>query len=200
MIVALLAIVVAFVAAAVPQKAEAVSLATKLRNAKTALREARERLAAIEDDLIAALQADPRNDETVARLRERVKSASLTVRRWETTVEKYAAQYRKQHNMAKWEEDENWMPIIRVAAAKYHVKADGIYRMMMRESGGQRFAGSNTAFKGLFQYWTGTWAASWNPWRRDSIYDGSSQIFATCYAVHKGYGPQFWTTTFASQY
>ena len=44
------------------------------------------------------------------------------------------------------------MPIIEVAAAKYHVSAAGMYRMMMRESGGQRFAGSSSAFKGLFQY------------------------------------------------
>jgi hypothetical protein len=75
-----------------------------------------------------------------------------------------------------------------------------MYRMMMRESGGQRFAGSGTAFKGLFQYHIGTWAASWNPWRHDDIYDGSSQIFATAYAIHKGMGPSMWTTTFASQY
>jgi hypothetical protein len=87
-----------------------------------------------------------------------------------------------------------------MAAAKYHVKADGMYRMMMRESGGRRFAGSNTAFKGLFQYYTGTWAASWNPYRHDSIYDGSSQIYATACAIHRGMGAQMWTTTWASQY
>jgi hypothetical protein len=92
------------------------------------------------------------------------------------------------------------MPIIKVAAARYHVKADGMYRMMMRESGGRRFAGADSPYKGLFQYWTGTWSASWNPYRRDSIYDGSSQIFATACAIHKGMGPQMWTTTFASQY
>ena len=92
------------------------------------------------------------------------------------------------------------MQIIKVAAAKYHVSANGMYRMMMRESGGQRYAGSSSAVKGLFQYWTGSWSASWNPWRGDSIYDGSSQIFATAYAISKGMGPQMWTTTFASQY
>ena len=102
--------------------------------------------------------------------------------------------------MAMWERRGKWMPIIEIAAAKYHVKADGMYRMMMRESGGQRYAGASSAFKGLFQYWTGTWSASWNPWRNDSIYDGSSQIFATAYAISKGMGPQMWTTTFASQY
>jgi hypothetical protein len=75
-----------------------------------------------------------------------------------------------------------------------------MYRMMMRESGGQRYAGSSGSFKGLFQYCSGTWTASWNPYRSDSIYDGSSQIFATAYAISKGMGPQMWTTTFASQY
>ena len=89
--------------------------------------------------------------------------------------------------MATWERRGKWMPIIEIAAAKYHVKADGMYRMMMRESGGQRYAGASCAFKGLFQYWTGTWAASWNPWRHDSIYDGSSQIFATAYAITRAW-------------
>ena len=67
--------------------------------------------------------------------------------------------------MAEWERRGKWMPIIKIAAAKYHVKADGMYRMMMRESGGQRYAGASSPYKGLFQYWTGTWAASWNPYR-----------------------------------
>ena len=111
-----------------------------------------------------------------------------------------AGQYRLERQLAEWEQHAKWMPIIEIAARKYHVKADGMYRMMMRESGGRRFAGADSAFKGLFQYWTGTWAASWNPGRHDSIYDGSSQIFATAYAIHRGMGPQMWTTTFASQY
>ena len=122
------------------------------------------------------------------------------MRVWQTRVRRIARQVREQLQIADWEQHAKWMPIIKIAAAKYHVKADGMYRMMMRESGGRRFAGANSAFKGLFQYWTGTWAASWNPWRHDSIYDGSSQIFATAYAIHKGMGPQMWTTTFASQY
>ena len=92
------------------------------------------------------------------------------------------------------------MPIIKIAAAKYDVKADGVFRIMMRESGGDARAGAGSQFKGLFQYWTETWKNEWNPWRKDSIYDGTSQIFATAYAIHKGMGPQMWTTTFATQY
>ena len=133
-------------------------------------------------------------------LRARVAAKRRAVKRWKLRVQRLAKQYRRQQRIAEWERRGNWLPIIKIAAAKYHVNAAGIHRMMMRESGGQRYAGSNTAFKGLFQYWTGTWSASWNPWRRDSIYDGSSQIYATCYAVSRGMGPQMWTTTFASQY
>ncbi len=133
-------------------------------------------------------------------LKARVDEARRAVHLWQVRVRRLARQYRFARTMVAWERSGKWMPIIEVAAARYHVKADGIYRMMMRESGGQRFAGSSTSYKGLFQYWTGTWSASWNPWRHDSIYDGSSQIFATCYAVSKGMGPQMWTTTFASLY
>jgi hypothetical protein len=137
---------------------------------------------------------------TVEELQAKVAKARHAVRVWNQRVRRLAKQYRQARQMASWEQHHQWMPIIKVAAAKYHVKADGIYRMMMRESGGQRYAGSSSSFKGLFQYYTGTWAASWNPWRSDNIYDGSSQIFATAYAIHKGMGPSMWTTTFASQY
>ena len=144
----------------------------------------------------AATAATPTVDE----LKARVAKARRAVHVWKQRVHRLARQYRFQLKMAEWERRGKWMPIIKVAAAKYHVKADGMYRMMMRESGGQRYAGASSAYKGLFQYWTGTWAASWNPYRSDSIYDGSSQIFATACAISKGMGPQMWTTTFASQY
>ena len=144
--------------------------------------------------------ATPEPAPTVDELQAKVAKARKAVRVWQRRVRRLAREYRLQRNLVTWERQHKWMKIIEVAAAKYHVKADGMYRMMMRESGGQQYAGSSGAFKGLFQYWTGTWAASWNPWRHDNIYDGSSQIFATAYAIHKGMGPQMWTTTFASQY
>ena len=133
-------------------------------------------------------------------LKARVARARRAVRIWERRVHRLARIYRLRQRIADWERRGKWMPIIEIAAAKYHVRAAGIYRMMMRESGGRRRAGSSSAFKGLFQYHPGTWAASWNPFRHHSIYDGSSQIFATCYAVGRGMGPSMWTTTFASQY
>jgi Tfp pilus assembly protein PilX len=228
-ILAITVVATALAAVALPQKAEGASLKGKLRAAERALRQSNHRLTAAELDLAAAVAAvtdpglgadptatptptatpeptaTPTASETAATptvddLKARVAKARRAVRLWKQRVHRLARQYRFQVKMAEWERGGKWMPIIKVAAAKYHVKADGMYRMMMRESGGQRFAGSSSAFKGLFQYYTGTWAASWNPYRSDSIYDGSSQIFATAHAISKGMGPQMWTSTFASQY
>jgi hypothetical protein len=188
----------------------------KLRIAQRELRHAQDRLKAAEAALAAALAGttDPvgtlsgqasaapaaTTPPTVDQLKAEVAKAGKAVRVWQMRVRRIARLVREQIKIAEWERRGKWMPIIKIAARTYHVKADGIYRMMMRESGGGRFAGASSAFKGLFQYWTVAWAASWNPWRHDSIYDGSSQIFATASAIHKGWGPRFWTTTFASQY
>jgi len=222
-IVVILIIATALAAVALPEKADAASLKNKLRQAKRALDHSKDRLESAEAALAAAVAVDtslattttdpsatpapapsptakPEPALTVQELKAKVIKARKAVRVWKQRVRRLARQYRLQQNLARWERRHQWMKIIEVAAAKYHVKADGMYRMMMRESGGQQYAGASGAFKGLFQYWTGTWAASWNPWRHDNIYDGSSQIFATAYAIHKGMGPQMWTTTFASQY
>ena len=213
-IVAIIIVVAtALAAAAVPQKAEAASVKGKLRSAKLALRHSNLRLKAAEAALTAAVtvgagitSTDPAataavtTTPTVDDLKARVDKARRAVHVWQQRVHRLARQYRLERKLASWERRGKWMPIIEMAAAKYHVNADGMYRMMMRESGGQRYAGSSSAYKGLFQYWTGTWSASWNPWRGDSIYDGSSQIYATAYAISKGMGPQMWTTTFSSQY
>jgi hypothetical protein len=220
-VMAILIIATALAAVAVPQKAEAATLKSKLRHAKLALRTSEDRLQAAQAALAAAVAADtglsaaavPTATPTpspspssapaapsVEQLKAQVAKARRAVRLWNLRVRQLAKQYRLERQMASWERHHQWMPIIKIAAAQYHVKADGMYRMMMRESGGQQYAGSSTSFKGLYQYYTGTWAASWNPWRGDNIYDGSSQIFATAYALHKGMGPSMWTTTYASQY
>jgi hypothetical protein len=189
----------------------------KLRLAQRELRQAHDRLQAAKAALAAALtvttppvgalsgQASPQPQATapptsVEQLKAKIVKARKAVRIWQRRVRRIGAQFRQQQQIAGWESHAKWMPIIKIAAQKYHVKADGMYRMMMRESGGRRLAGADSAYKGLFQYWTGTWAASWNPWRHESIYDGSAQIFATAYAIHKGMGAQMWTTTWASQY
>jgi hypothetical protein len=214
-ILALLIVATALTTAVIAPKAEASALANKLRHATRELRHARQRLTVAEAAVAASLSAtasdattDPTTTTgptaptapTLAELRAKVVQERRAVRRWKHRVRRLAARVYLQRRLAAWESHGTWRPIIKMAAAKYHVKADGMYRMMMRESGGRRFAGSSTAFKGLFQYYTGTWAASWNPYRHDSIYDGSSQIFATAYAIHRGMGPQMWTTTWASQY
>ncbi len=211
-ILAFLIVATTFTTAAITPAADASTpLRSKLRLAKRELRHAHDRLTAAKAALAAALAATavpagtPTGQTaaatpTVEQLKAKVARAGKIVRVWQSRVRRIARLVREQQQMADWERRGKWMPIIKIAARKYHVKADGMYRMMMRESGGGRYAGANSAFKGLFQYWTGAWAASWNPWRHDSIYDGSSQIFATAYAIHKGWGPQFWTTTFASQY
>lgn len=217
-IVAIIVVATALAAAAVPQKAEAASVKGKLRSAKLALRHSNLRLKAAEAALSAAVGVDAgltsttdpaatpspaataATTPTVAELQARVAKARRAVHAWKQRVQRLARQYRLERKLAMWERRGKWMPIIEMAAAKYHVKADGMYRMMMRESGGQRYAGASSAYKGLFQYWTGTWSASWNPRRHDSIYDGSSQIHATAYAISKGMGPQMWTTTWSSQY
>jgi len=214
-ILALLIISTALTNAVITPKADASALKGKLRHAKRELRHARQRLTAAEAAVAAMLSAtasgtttDPATtttsaapaSPTLAELQAKVDKERRAVRRWKHRVRRLARRVHLQRRLAAWESHGTWKPIIRIAAAKYHVKADGMYRLMMRESGGRRFAGSNTAFKGLFQYWTGTWAASWNPYRHDSIYDGSSQIFATAYAIHRGMGAQMWTTARASQY
>ncbi len=88
-----------------------------------------------------------------------------------------------------------WWPAIKAAAAADGIWAEGLYRLMMAESGGCCTA-SNGVDLGLFQYATGTWKGAWNPWRSASIFDGGAQIRATALAVHLGYGPAWWPTTY----
>ena len=211
----------------IPDADASTPLRGKLRVAKRELRRAHDRLQAARAALAAALVAitDPAGTlsgqaaeatatttttttataavaapPTVDQLKARIANARRSVRVWQPRAQRLARQVREQSQFAAWERNAQWRPIIEIAARKYGVNADGIYRMMMAESGGQRYAGAASAFKGLFQYCSSTWGASWNPWRHDSIYDGSSQIFATAYAIHKGMGAQMWTTTFALRY
>ncbi len=90
-----------------------------------------------------------------------------------------------------------WWPLITAAAGRYGLSADGMFRLMMIESGGSATASNGGAFLGLYQYAPSTWAGSWNPWRHESIYVGAAQIRATALAIHLGYGPAWWTTSYA---
>ncbi len=215
-IVALLIVATALATAATPQKAEAATLSARLHRVDSRLQQAKQRLQDAQAALAAALAgsavattpatAAPMTSAaapgmtTVDQLKASVVKAQRRVHHWERLLRRLRSAYRTQRQLARWAHQGRWRPIIAMAAAKYHVNAGGIYRMMVRESNGQRRAGASSSYKGLFQYYTGTWAASWNPWRRASIYDPVAQIFATCFAVHKGMGPQMWTTTYSSQY
>jgi hypothetical protein len=88
-----------------------------------------------------------------------------------------------------------WWPAIKSAAAANGIWAEGLYRLMMAESQGSATA-SNGIDLGLYQYAPDTWKGSWNPWRSASIFDGDAQIKATALAVHLGYGPSWWPTTY----
>ena len=75
-----------------------------------------------------------------------------------------------------------WMVQAR-ALYPYPQSIDKMYRVMMCESGGNpKASGGRGAWLGLFQYAPGTWRGSWNPYRKNSIYDAKSQIFATAKA------------------
>ena len=88
-----------------------------------------------------------------------------------------------------------WWTLIKSAAAGNGLWAEGLYRLMLAESGGSA-AASNGVDDGLFQYAPGTWKGSWNPWRSASIFDGGAQIRATALAIHLGYGPSWWPSTY----
>ena len=92
---------------------------------------------------------------------------------------------------------QQWWPLITAAAGKYGLSARGMFRLMMIESGGSATASNGGAFLGLYQYAPSTWAGSWNPWRHESILAGAVQIKATALALHLGYGPAWWTTSYA---
>lgn len=152
-----------------------------------------------QSDLAAILLADGVvTDEEIAALRKVATATRKTALGWKKKVELLQSRIQRRKQIAEWNRRGQWWPLLKIAGKRYGVNPSGLHRMMMIESGGQRYAGS--AFKGLFQYYPGTWRAGWNPWRNQSIYDGWAQIQATAYAVHKGMGPAHWTTTYRAAF
>jgi hypothetical protein len=150
-------------------------------------------------DLAVVLLADGVvTDEEIAALRKVATATRKTALGWKKKVELLQGRIHLRKQIAEWNRRGQWWPLLKIAGKRYDVSPNGLHRMMMIESGGQRYAGS--AFKGLFQYYPGTWRASWNPWRNQSIYDGWAQIQATAYAVHIGMGPAHWTTTYRAAF
>jgi hypothetical protein len=153
-------------------------------------------IAALDPSLAAQVLGDGTiGADEVAGLQERVAKWRGIVRDVRRAARRLEARIAVRRQIAAWDRRGAWRPLIEIAARRYHVNAGGLYRMMMYESGGNRFAGST--FKGLFQYYPATWRAGWNPWRAQSITDGWAQIQATAYAIHRGMGPAAWPVTYS---
>ncbi|MBM3146543.1 MAG: transglycosylase SLT domain-containing protein [Actinobacteria bacterium] len=89
-----------------------------------------------------------------------------------------------------------WWPLIQQAATANGIDPNGMYRLMMSESGGQPGVVGAGLYYGLFQYCHSTWNASWNPYRATDIRDGAAQIKATALALKMGKGPYWWPNTY----
>ncbi len=132
--------------------------------------------------------------EEVAALQARAARTKKIAQRWTVKVKNLQQRVRRLVRIQHWSRSGQWKPLIKIAGKKYGVSPAGLYRMMMLESHGNRTAGSR--YKGLFQYYPGTWAGTWNPWRHHSIFDGWAQIRATAYALSKGMGRSQWPNTY----
>lgn len=192
--VAILAVM--FIASAIvwvaPAAAGTQSLADQLRDSRRELARAEVRLHDAELSLEAALLSHDRGAGLFVR---QVKVARRAVRFWRDAISDLrVAQAGK--TLAELEKSGAWRPLIEHAAKKYGVNADGLYQLMMLESGGKRKAVGAGRFYGLFQYSIVTWQGDWNPWRSESVFDGSAQIEASAYAVKKGMGRSLWGNTF----
>ncbi len=160
-------------------------------------RRAEARLDASEDVLRVALLARQRRGLGVYILK--VEVAEHAVDFWRAVVRDLVQQQSRQES-ASYERSGTWRPLIGRAAKKYGVSADGLYRLMMMESGGKARAVGAGRFYGLFQYSLATWKGDWNPWRGQSVFDGSAQIEASAYAVKKGMGRSLWGNTFPAAF
>ncbi len=132
--------------------------------------------------------------DEVATVQARADQLKGGVHVWARRVRGLGRRLRHVQRISDWARRGTWKPLIAIAAREYGVSQTGLYRMMMFESGGRRYAG--TAYKGLFQYCPSTWAASWNPWRCESVFNGWAQIRATALAVSRGMGPSQWPNTY----
>ena len=176
----------------VPPKAGATTLSEQLRTSRRALRRAETRLDAAKAALSAATLAHQQRGTGVLALD--VRAARRAVRSWKGVVRDLLARQTQQAAA------EGWRPAIRRAAKKYGVRADGLYRLMMLESGGKVRAVGAGRYYGLFQYALGTWKGDWNPCRGQSVFNGSAQIEATAFAVKKGMGRSLWGNTFPAAF
>lgn len=145
--------------------------------------------------LAAVLLADGTiGDDEIAALEEIAADTQAAAVRWTKKVDQVRRRLRRRQQIARWNREGTWWPLIKIAGEKYRVSPAGLRRLMMLESGGRRHLSGT--YCGLFQYHPRTWRGTWNPWRTSSIYDGWAQIRATAYALHKGMGPSQWPNTY----
>jgi hypothetical protein len=147
------------------------------------------------DDLPARLMADGLvSDVELAALGEDLVAKERAVTSWVKKVKGLQKRIKLRLQIASWNRNHQWWPLIKIACDKYHVNASNLRHMMILESDGQHQLSG--LYQGLFQYSYSTWSGSWNPWRHESIYDGWAQIQATALAISKGMGPSQWPNTY----
>ncbi len=195
----LLALVVAAaVLAFAPARASAATLRAQLRIARVELREAKAQLHEAKDALAAARAAHQKRG--LGSLLLEVRKARHAVRFWTAAVKDVAAKLAKKAATKRKAASRDWKTLCRRAAKKHGINGDGLYRLMMMESGGKARAVGAGRYYGLFQYALVTWRADWNPWRDCSVYNGAAQIKASAYAIKKGMGHSLWGNTYPAAF
>lgn len=193
--IAVIAVLVAAVTsvAATATTASASTLDEQLKTSRAKLHRAQAQLVVAKETLADAQAAHQRRGLGV--LIRKIDASRKAVRFWQAVVRDLRAAKARQA-LAELEKSGAWRPLIERAAKRHGVSADGLYRLMMLESGGKARAVGAGRFYGLFQYSIVTWKGDWNPWRSQSVFDGSAQIEASAYAVKKGMGRSLWGNTF----
>jgi hypothetical protein len=184
----LFATAVPFLAA--PDEAQAASAKARLKATRQDLAAARAELAELRVKIRAAVAADDQvGFKQLARRYHQVKRRITTLRR---RARRLALAVAPPMTPGR---DGSWSRVIKAAAAKHHISATSLRRMMMLESGGRADLVCGP-FHGLFQYCSGTWNGSWNRYRKYGIRHGGAQIWATAYAIKRGWGPSMWPVAY----
>lgn len=189
-----LAVAVATVLAVAPARASATSLEQQLRGTRAELRHAKAHLAGARETLDAAVTAHQKRG--LGSLVLEVRKARHGVRFWTAVVDDLRAERARRAAVKAGAGGGDWKTLCRRAATKHGVSADGLYRLLMMESGGRARAVGAGRYYGLFQYTLFTWRSAWNPWRGRDVFDGAAQIEASAYAVSKGMGYSLWGNTY----
>ena len=174
-------------------------LLTQLRQARRDLSAAHTAVVAARQAYRAAEAADPTATATNDSLLHKLHVTKAHARSLERRVRRLTVAYRRQQAYRAAVKRGDWKVVVKAIAAREHISATGLYRMMGMESGG-RASARNGVYCGLFQYCSSTWHGAWNPWRNASIWSGEAQIRATARAIHRGYGPSMWPNTYPAAF